>query len=404
MGDISDVVKDIQQSASADGGSGAAVIAIDLAESAVSTIANLAGASTALQAIQVLQGLLGSSDTAKLQASVDAILSKFQELFELVSAGAEQNRNIAVTTLLGQSRAQLRPILESKPPDFDGSRGEMLSVTSSVVEAFKQDSDFWKRLFLKEAVYQDNWVGDSLAPPVQGALVFDYVQMMPAFVESIKNRLCVLRAVFDDFPQHAGVPDELRDLASALQVFHNRVASGIVSERPPSRFQAEYDTIHGHPINIWDDKGRTFGAVEIYAGVGSTATYPRARYPNLTSHATNDVNDIVNNDRQYPVFLAKHALASKSRMMRLYSSIGLASVWKLIVHMRTLAGDPVAPKDRLFGLSYRSLIEASQVIRNNLADGGIFIPLPPDDKLGIFAGLLGFSRPVSIAQMLEAYT
>jgi hypothetical protein len=339
MGDIADVIKDIQQSASGAGGPGTAVVALDLAEAAVSTIANLSGALTALQAVTIVQNLLGSNETSRLQASVDAILSKFQDLFELVSASAEQSRNIAVTTLLGQSRAQLRPIRDSTPPDFDGSRAEMLSVTSSVVEAFKQDSDFWKRLFLKEAVYQDKWVGDSLIPPHQGALVFDYLLMMPPFVESIKNRLCVLRAVFDDFPRHTGVTDELRDLANALQLFHDRVAAGIISERPPYEGEAIYDKVHDHSTSIWDDRGRTFGAVEIYSGVANTSIYPRDRHPSLSNHATNEPNDILNNDKQYPVFLAKHALASKSRMIRLYSSIGLASIWKMIVHLRTLVGD-----------------------------------------------------------------
>jgi hypothetical protein len=401
MGDIADVVKDILLSAS---GEGDAVVALDLAEAAVSTIANLSGALTALQAISSLQDLLGKSDTAKLQASVDAILSKFQELFELLSAGAEQNRNIAVTTLLGQSRAQLRPIRESKPPDFDGTRGEMLSVTSSVVEAFKQDSDFWKRLFLKEAVYQDDWVGDSLAPPQQGALVFDYLLMMPAFVESIRNRLCVLRAVFDDFPHHPGVPDELRDLANALQLFHDRVADGIVSERPPNSVrEAIYDTVHDHHTSIWDDRGRTFGAVQIYSGVASIATYPRDRYPNI-GNATNEPNNIVNNDKQYPVFLAKHALASLSRMIHVYSSIGMPSVWKMIVHLKTLAGDSLTPKNRLPELSYWSLVEANQLVRKNLAFGGIQIPVPPENTVGVLAGLLGFTRPVSIKRMLETNT
>jgi hypothetical protein len=402
MGDVSDAVKDIQEIAGAGSGAGEAIIAIELAEAAMSTIANLSGG------LQAIQNLLDNNDTAKLQNSVDAILSKFLELFKLLSAVAEQNLNIEVTTLLGQSRSQLRPILQSNPPDFDGTRGDMLTFSSNVVEAFKQDGDFWKRLFIEDAVYKDSWVGDALAPPVQGALVFDYVQMMPAFLESIKNRLCVLRAAFEDFPQHEGVPDELRGLANALQLFHDRVEDGILPERPPidniTESGALYDTVNGHTTSKWDDLGRTFGAVEIYSGVAIVSVYPRDRYPSLSTHATDDVKDARNNGEQFPVFLTKHTLASTSRMMRLYSSIGLASVWRQILYLRTLAGDPVTLRNRVSGLNSWSLVEAVRFMRENLATGGVFISLPPDNNLGAFAGLLGFSRPVSIRQMLETNT
>jgi hypothetical protein len=160
-------------------------------------------------------------------------LKKFSELFDALAAIEESNRNIQITEQLGQSRSQLRPIREHEPPDFGGNRSNMDTFTSNVLETLKPDSDFWTRLFLKEFVYRDDWAGD-LEPDHPGLQVFEYVQMLPPFIESIFNRLCVLRVLFDDFPHHKGIPEELSELAKSLRHFHDKIEDGIVMERPPT--------------------------------------------------------------------------------------------------------------------------------------------------------------------------
>lgn len=422
MADIADIVKDIQAAAE---GTGDAGEALGLLGDAVSTIADVSGALTALQSIAALQELLGKSSTETMQNDISQILKEFGELFDALAAIEESNRNIEITNRLGDSRGQLRPILEHDPPDFGGNRSNMETFTSNVVETFKQDSDFWTRLFLKEFVYRDDWAGE-LEPDHPGLQVFEYVRMLPPFVESIFNRLCVLRALFDDFPRHQGIPDELNQLATSLQHFHDKIVDGIVTERPPTipeityrpsgglggvTFSSAWDTPIEVPVGAVPPFGfRNFGVVQIYTGIASIGRYPDDRFPDQ-ARATEPIFPSVEFENDYKRFLAKHGVATAARFKRLYSDIGLSPTWKTIVQLKRLAGLSVGVAERLDTGSFWSLREVNRLVKQNL---GTFLPnatvsvaelmLLLDVNQPVF-NLINpeshVSRPVSVKGMLE---
>jgi hypothetical protein len=422
MGDIADLVKDIQAGANGPGG---AVEALDFLEGAVSTVANISSVFTVLQSIPALQDLLGSQSTTIRQSDISEILKKFSELFDALAAIEESNRNIQITEQLGQSRSQLRPISEDEPPDFGGNRANMDTFTSNVLETFKPDSDLWTRLFLREFVYRDDWAGE-LEPDHPGLQVFEYVQMLPPFVEAIFNRLCVLRARFDDFPDHKGVPEELSEVATSLRHFHDKIEDGIVMERPPTIPEITYRPSGGQggvifssawdmpvevPIGAVPPFGfRNFGVVQIYTGVASIGRYPDDRFPDQ-ARATEPIFPSVEFENDYKRFLAKHAVATAARFKHLYSDIGLSATWKTIIHLKRLAGASIGVVERLDTGSFWSLREVNRLVKQNL---GIFSPRATvslkklmvllDVKTPVF-NLISpesdISRPVSVKGMLE---
>ena len=415
MPDTSDQVQGIRALSSLAGKS------FDLAAGAIGIIADLSGTLTALQSIPALQDLLGKPE---LQQAVDQILSEFKNVFDALGAIEDSNRNIQITIQVGASRGALRPISEHEPPDFDGNRSNMETFTSNVLETLKQDSDFWRRLFLEDLVYRDDWSGE-LEPSHPDSKVFEYVQTLPAFVESIRNRLCVLRAVFDDFPHHKGVPEELLQLTTSLKFFHDKIVDGIVTQRPPTipeityrpsgglgsiTFSSAWDTPIEVPVETVPPFGfRNFGVVQIYTGVASIGRYPDDRFPNQAS-ATEPIFPSLEFENDYSRFLAKHAVGTAARFKHLYANIGLSSVWKMIVHLKKLAGVHVGVAERLDTGSFWSLREVGLLVKQNLhLSPNVTISLAKlmvllDVKTPVFNLInpeSAVSRPVSVKGMLE---
>lgn len=378
MGDIADAVKDAQNSTDT------AVVALDICEATVSTVANIAGAFTGIiGVVGLVKDLIGgSSQMTHLQQSVDLLLAKFQTLYELVRAADELSRNRDVATKLGTARAQLRPIQEADPraPDFSDTSGDMKTNTAAPLEILVQAA-YWKRPFLQEGVYHDAWAGD-MAPPHEGGIVFDYISTLPAFVEAIAIRICVLRVLFPDFPGR--VADELKEWAEKLEAFHDAIADGIVMERPPSI--SETDETDTDPVSLWDFKGRTFGAVETYSAYASVSKYPVNRTPPFP---------VIGFQLSYKNFLARHALASASRWKRVYAAIGLRAAFSMILRLKALAGVPLT---RTTDFSAWSLREANRLVRMNIF-GTVDERAPI--RLKELAGLVDLTGSVSIRTMLD---
>jgi hypothetical protein len=116
-------------------------------------------------------------------------------------------------------------------------------------------------------------------------------------------------------------------------------------------------------------------------------------------------------ENDYKRFLAKHAVATTARLKRLYSEIGLSSTWKVIIHLKRLAGISVGVAERLDTGSFWSLPEVNRLVKQNL---GTFLPnatvsvaelmLLLDVKTPVFnlpKPESKIRRPVSVKGMLE---
>jgi hypothetical protein len=405
MGDISDVLRDV------DAKNPERLVPLDIAEATVSTISNIAGGITGVFAvIDLVKGAFEGDKLGKLQRGVDQLLEDYQKLFELIGAAEELKRNRDIADQLGASRAQLLPILESPPgsANFEASRGNMLNFTAIPLETIVQEA-YWRRPFLAAAVYNDAWAGD-LPPPKEGKSVFDYLMVLPAFLEALCNRICVLAVLFEDFP-NAGVRRELGNWAQALEKYYSRTSDGIVTERPPDLTELLYNFNFPDPTGIrppiepsfWDKSGRTFGSIQVYSGLASVGRYPDRRFPNVLNpdgsinfQVFPEVIPSVGFETALHGFRAKHAIATTARWKRLYSDIGLPAAWRMIVDLKKLSGTP-ATNTFDSGSSW-SIREVNRLVRRNL--GGEFSEKDMISGEQLFE-LLDAQKPISIRSVLE---
>jgi hypothetical protein len=398
MGDVADLIKDIQQNAGGNG-PGAVAVALDAFEGAISTVANLAGAFTGLPlVISVVNQIFGSKDVDEAQQAVAELLHKFQDLFDFIKADVALKNEKDIDQQLSDARSQLKPIQQFSPgdPNFEGARGDMQTFTEIPLQNLEQEA-FWKRPFLQEAVYHDDWAGD-LPPPKDGLEVFDYMQALPAFVECICIRVSVLSVLAAD--KFSSVfKSEANELANSLETFYNRCVDGIALERVPSSDEVIYFRGDSNfNASTWDSKGRSFGAVQTYSAASSIGKYPPDRFPNVSiANAAVVQNDPPAFQAAYARFVAKHAIASTACWKRLYSNTGLSRAWRVLVKLRSLARTPL--KSEFDTGAGWSILEVNRLVKRNLG-----LPDREPFKLSDLLGLLGASKPLSVRAVLEVDT
>jgi hypothetical protein len=318
-------------------------------EGATTTITDAAlkaaGVAAAVTATVPLVGAVAVAFTALLTmlGQTDEIHEAVKQLdghFDaILSAGNQVVQMRDVANLVNAARAQLDPIRALSPGQSlsESQRAVMDSKTDEVVRTLG-DLAFWKRPFFSEVVYSDNWSGSlppdpSLGP---GSLVFEYRLTLPAYLESIAIRLIVLLALEGGIK--ATRQGEIAQIANQLEEKYNTIVAGIVTIRPPGFLDVELPNtwMRGTPNS---DLPGSPSAIDIYGAVERYSTF-----------ATVDHWDM----RQLPLpgpgfdtgfleFSAKHALGSLARWKKVYVAVGLADVWRILVHLKALAGRPVPP-------------------------------------------------------------
>jgi hypothetical protein len=208
----------------------------------------------------------------------------------------------------------------------------MDSKTDEVVRTLG-DLSYWKRPFFSEVVYFDTWSGSlppdpSLGP---GSLVFEYRLTLSAYLEAIAIRLIVLLALEGGIK--ATRQGEIAQIANQLEDKYKTIVAGIVTIRPPnlSDLQTGIEdsnwhlgrVAHGSPAS--EAASNIYGAVERYSTLAAVA------------HWTGPLST------DFQQFSARLALGSLARWKKVYSAVGLAAIWRILIHLKALAGQPVPP-------------------------------------------------------------
>jgi hypothetical protein len=260
----------------------------------------------------------------QLEGHFDAILSAGDQVLQM--------RDVA--NQLAKARAQLDPIRTLSPGQSlsESQRANMDSTTDEVVRTLG-DLSYWKRPFLSEVVYFDTWSGSlppdpSLGP---GSLVFEYRLTLPAYLEAIAIRLIVLLAL--DGGIKATGQGEIAQIANQLEEKYNTIVAGIVTIRPPTLSDVQsglsdsnWNLGRKDPQSPASESARDlYGAVERYSTLAAVGHWP------------------VWFETDFRQFSAKLALGSLARWKKVYSEVGLAAVWRILIHLKALAGQTVPP-------------------------------------------------------------
>src|SRR5262249_24284217 len=129
---------------------------------------------------------------------------------------------------------------------------------------------------------------------------------------------------------------EIAQIANQLEEKYKLVLAGIVTIRPPTfddvlngdtwRFGRErsFQNVSPPAIDI-------YGAVERYSTFAAVDNWDmnQVPYPRILT--------------DFAEFSAKLALGSLARWKKVYPAVGLADVWRILVHLKALAGQPVPP-------------------------------------------------------------
>lgn len=261
-------------------------------------------------------------------------------------------------------------------------------------------NDYWKRFYIREAVYHDDWSGLVLPPKpddpeknVEGKddeEVFDYKLALASYMDVLSTLVFAMLAEdkenFDNYmnTQLKGEKGHVAFLTSK----YNQIVKAFQDIKPPSTFELRkiialiddhlnefFSGKLGIPFNTqiamvvqggaWKLSGFLYGQVEKYSG-----NYVRSQYPTeellvgkslitykpiesiWNSHATKDASTIlfewsqnievknVNSfDSFYQNFLTRHRLRTLRHRKQLYKKIGMPEIRSVLLHLYRFIGD-----------------------------------------------------------------
>jgi hypothetical protein len=337
----------------------------------------------------IIEELLKGTD--EIQDAVQALVGHFDAI---LSAEDQVLHMRDVAKLVNEARAQLDPIRALSPGQSlsESQRATMDSTTDEVVRTLG-DISYWKRPFFLELVYDDAFSGLLLPEPSlgPGSLVFEYRLTLPAYLEAIAIRLIVLLAL--DGEIKATRQSEIASIVTQLEEYYNKIRAGIVTIRPPTYLEIKPPPIGG-PLapTAWDTGdpfhhvSRPYGAVERYSTSAVVDSWPSDSIP------IRGQSPPLPDSFEFRDFSARLALGSLSRSKKVYSAVGLPAVWRILIHLKALAGVPV-PHTVDTG-SVLSLREVDNVlataILNRPSTGSQNAPI----SVRKLISMLGYSPPV----------
>ena len=285
----------------------------------------------AVVALTVLITLL-QNQTDEIQDAVQRLEGHFDAILR---AGDQVLHMRDVANLVNAARAQLDPIRALSPGQSlsESQRAIMDSKTDEVVRTLG-DLSYWQRPFFPEVVYFDTWSGSlppdpSLGP---GSLVFEYRLTLSAYLEAIVIRLIVLLALEGGIK--ATRQAEIAQIAKQLEDKYNTIVAGIVTIRPPTLSDVEEIGVED---SNWHLGRRAHGSPGSKAASNIYGVVERYSTFSAVAHWTGPLST------DFQQFSARLALGNLARWKKVYSEVGLAAVWSVLMHLKALAGQPVPP-------------------------------------------------------------
>lgn len=334
-----------------------------------------------------------------LQAAVKAedTLDRLRNLEDAINPAA---------SVLGQLKADVN----EQPPVSTEYRltqvGTCLAAVINLTDMQGTDNK-WRVVYNDQTFYSDAWDG-VMAPQVDGdGLVFNYIYVLPVFLRSIYILLTVIGTLTPkDLNQYS---DQLRHCIDRLQMVHDTVLNnGIVVLRAPvptemwraynpnNSFLNSFVMYKNGPyyrsypdgkylaFSTWSGGevgsdpysvyGTTwpfqiYGAVERYAGSGSTANYPPIDVPPTGPPPDASWMEAVQ---------GKLALRILKKHKATYAAAGMPSVLQVANQLRAIVGDPQVPDP---GLNSWSVLEIVKILGPQSRYGGNWRQMPTVPKL-----------------------
>lgn len=335
----------------------------------------------------------------------DLVNAKFAEVLRAIAKQGDEQRIRDVETQLAGARTALNLLLEFPPdnPEFEKRKLPADSQSLTALMTLLEPS-YWERPYYQPWVYVGAWAGmlpPHTKPEPTGELVFEYRHTLPAYLEALALRITIAGLIGLNYANHQ---PPFKKIAAFLFDKYDTIFQGIVSLRPPNENEiAPYYSEGTQPFMttkyyrqeaIWS--GREYGAVETYSATSCTDMFPQYFVPELPK-APEPIKigeapwEIQNPEqfkikqemqRQYNLKLQQFtqametyksnvkaihrylmprlALQTLRKRKQVYAVVGLPALWRIINHLRVLAGDePLG----LCDLSAWSLREFDDVIR-----------------------------------------
>jgi hypothetical protein len=222
-------------------------------------------------------------------------------------------------------------------------------------------------------------------------LVFNYVYVLPAYLQAIMIFLAVAAALEPDFQAATKEGDNIRSAAQDLLRLHDRIKAGIVHIPAPNSDDMTSPTDDPNPDTGWSDQMAAghyiftwwespsllgpypYGAVNLYSGYYSLGSYPLLdlssgppQYgPFIGPGPFTNANTLPGTDF-YIKPVSKYLLRTLSRAKAVYREIGLSTVWETINRLRSLVGDAQMERPNFGDWSLREVFTILGYPRNQL--------------------------------------
>jgi hypothetical protein len=411
LSNLNDLLKAVSTT-NADG-TAKAVDTVDAIGSSMGLLADVSGVVGFVQlATSLVNTILGNDD------QVTQMLNKLQQEIQILEASQkaedvlERMRNLE-QAIVGAATvlAQLRADVGQQPPVSNEYRltqiGTCLAAVIDLTDMQGTDNK-WRVVFNDQNYYSDGWNGVVAPQPDGDGLVFNYTYVLPIYLRSI---YILLTAIGTLMPKDLETyNDVLRNSCIArLQMVHDTVLNnGIVVLRAPDSTEMwrAYDPnntflnsfvmyksgpyyrsypdgkylafsawsggeLGADPYSVYGTTWpfQIYGAVERYAGNGSTANYPPMDVPPSGPPPSADWMEAVQ---------GKLALRFTKMHKAAYATAGMPSVLQVANQLRAIVGDPPVPDP---GLNSWSVLEIVKILGPQCRYGANWQHIPPGPKL-----------------------
>lgn len=351
------------------------------------------------------------SPFVKMQQKIDMIQQQVAKIYDLLEVviniqkksqqsliGLDIKKNINFCN----TKAATDISIYLKNPTNEANKNAFKQASGAIVINVRELTidDYWKRFYIKDAVYQDDWSGVLLPPKPddptkniegkEGEEVWDYKLALASFVDVLTTLIFTMLAEdkehFDNYmtTQLKGQSGHVAFLTSV----YNRIIEAFQDIKPPSIFELRNivalidDNLNQFfaeklsiPFNTqiamvvkggsWKLSNFSYGYVEKYSG-----SFVRSQYPTeelligksliiykpikliWQSHETKDASTILFEWSQnvnfknfdnftffYQHFLLKHRLRTLGHRKQLYKKIGLPQLRSILLSMYQFTGD-----------------------------------------------------------------
>jgi hypothetical protein len=331
----------------------------------IGTVSGFIGYVLALKGILTAVGLFQQTD------EVQQLVTQLWRNFQVVLEGLNESQTMRdVANQIETARSELENYLEFAPDDpaasgidanWDKLSPFVLDNTLRAVNTLG-DPAYWQRPFFTDLVYFSEWT-NSLTPPLEGNLVFDYRLTLPAYLEAIAIRIIILAALVKDYRTKNSV--EIYQYITTLEGYFKTIRDGIVELRPPQPIELTESplamSLQGPANCLWTTfgtwppgQGDLFGAVERYSTFQLVDSWPAEEYPLAFLNTLMTSTD----PNAYSKFLVRHVVRTMSRWKQIYNKIGLGVLAATLVQLRALVGiSPVALEPPTGDWSVRELAQ-----------------------------------------------